>query len=67
MKKFLIAAITAILLLFLFDMAYYRWGVYIDLNKDQEVSFLRLRREKKSWLIREREWSPLKSGALTWE
>ena len=39
MKKFLIAAITAILLLFLFDMAYYRWGVYIDLNKDQEVSF----------------------------
>lgn len=39
MKKFLIAAITAILIFFLLDMAYYRWGVYIDLNKDQEVSY----------------------------
>lgn len=39
MKKFLIAAITAILLFFLLDMAYYRWGIYIDLNQGQEISF----------------------------
>lgn len=37
MKKFLIAAVTAILLVLLLNTAYYRWGFYIDLRKGEPV------------------------------
>lgn len=37
MKKYLIAAITLILLAVLVDTAYYRWGFYINLNKDKKA------------------------------
>lgn len=37
MKKFLIAAVSFILLYLLLDMAYYQWGFYIDFHGDREV------------------------------
>ncbi|MDC7291243.1 hypothetical protein NXH76_25995 [Blautia schinkii] len=38
MKKFLIAAVSLILLYLLLDTAYYRWGFYIDLDKENETT-----------------------------
>lgn len=38
MKKFLIGAVSLILLVFLLDTAYYRWGFYIDLHPGRQVS-----------------------------
>ena len=37
MKKFLIAAISCILLYLLLDTAYYRWGIYFDFHKEQDI------------------------------
>ena len=38
MKKFLIGAISLILLVVLIDTAYYQWGFYIDLNRDTPIT-----------------------------
>lgn len=38
MKKFLIGTVSLILLVFLLDTAYYRWGWYIDLHPGRQVS-----------------------------
>lgn len=38
MKNFLIGAVSLILLVFLLDTAYYRWGLYIDLRPGREVN-----------------------------
>ena len=37
MKKFLIAAISCILLYLLLDTAYYRWGIYFDFHREQDI------------------------------
>lgn len=37
MKKFLIAALTLLFLALIADTAYYRWGFYIDFNKDAPI------------------------------
>jgi hypothetical protein len=37
MKKFIIGALAAVLLYFLVNTAYYRFGIYIDLHPDQPV------------------------------
>lgn len=46
MKKFLIAAISLILLYLLLDTAYYRWGFYIDFQGNREAETFTTTRER---------------------
>lgn len=47
MKKFLTAACSVLLLLFLLDTAYYRWGFYINFRGEEEpVSFTAVREKE---------------------
>lgn len=66
-KKFIIGACAAVLLLFLFNYAYYHLGIYIDLHPDAPVTTFMKTDEDTIYMEKIVNIFLLKSEASIWE
>ncbi len=58
MKKFILGVLAVVLLLFLGNTAYYRFGVYIDLHPDQPVETFMTTDQDTIYMLRDGEYEP---------
>lgn len=58
MKKFIIAACAVVVCLFLWNVAYYRLGIYIDLHPDAPVTTFMKTDEEKIYMEEDGEYAP---------